>query len=139
MTQKFTTPCFIRKNTEELRKKLEELGYSIMCGYDIGFIITCPNFGVAFLPVGPKVKVDENNNGEYIDCGTNENLFLAIAALRKDSDYMQWFTNGVHWYLCESNVFENSGLFDKEYSVRIKDGNYYHKASVEELIKHFKI
>ena len=27
MTQKFTTPCFIRKNTLELRKKLEELGY----------------------------------------------------------------------------------------------------------------
>lgn len=24
----FTTPCFIRKNTPELRKKLEELGYS---------------------------------------------------------------------------------------------------------------
>lgn len=23
----FTTPCFIRKNTETLRKKLEELGY----------------------------------------------------------------------------------------------------------------
>lgn len=27
MTQKFTTPCFIRKNTAELRKKLEKLGY----------------------------------------------------------------------------------------------------------------
>lgn len=27
MTQKFTTPCFVRKNTSKLRKKLEELGY----------------------------------------------------------------------------------------------------------------
>ena len=26
----FTTPCFIRKNTPELRKKLEELGYNIL-------------------------------------------------------------------------------------------------------------
>lgn len=26
----FTTPCFIRKNTQELRKKLEELGYEIL-------------------------------------------------------------------------------------------------------------
>ena len=26
----FTTPCFIRKNTETLRKKLEELGYEIL-------------------------------------------------------------------------------------------------------------
>ena len=25
----FTTPCFIRKNTPELRKKLEELGYRL--------------------------------------------------------------------------------------------------------------
>ena len=30
MTQKFTTPCFIRKNTAELRKKLEELGYKTL-------------------------------------------------------------------------------------------------------------
>lgn len=28
----FTTPCFIRKNTPELRKKLEELGYEILGG-----------------------------------------------------------------------------------------------------------
>ena len=25
----FTTPCFIRKNTPELRKKLGELGYKV--------------------------------------------------------------------------------------------------------------
>ena len=26
----FTTPCFIRKNTQELRRGLEELGYNIL-------------------------------------------------------------------------------------------------------------
>ena len=26
----FTTPCFIRKNTQELRRGLEELGYEIL-------------------------------------------------------------------------------------------------------------
>lgn len=26
----FTTPCFIRKNTEALRKKLEEVGYKML-------------------------------------------------------------------------------------------------------------
>lgn len=26
----FATPCFIRKNTPELRKKLEELGYNYL-------------------------------------------------------------------------------------------------------------
>lgn len=27
----------------------------------------------------------------YIDCGTNENLFLALAALQDDTDNEQWF------------------------------------------------
>lgn len=31
----FTQPCFIRKNTPELRKKLRELGYNELCnGHD---------------------------------------------------------------------------------------------------------
>lgn len=32
----FTTPCFIRKNTEKLRKKLEQLGYTLIPNrYDV--------------------------------------------------------------------------------------------------------
>lgn len=64
--------------------------------------------------------------------------FLALAALREDSDYMQFFTNGNHWYICEANRIENSSLFDKEYKLQIKDGCDYHKATAEEIIEHFK-
>lgn len=64
--------------------------------------------------------------------------FLALAALREDSDYMQFFTNGNHWYLCEANRIENSSLFDKEYKLQIKEGCDYHKATAEEIIEHFK-
>ena len=32
----FTTPCFIRKNTPELRKKLEILGYKLNNGKWMG-------------------------------------------------------------------------------------------------------
>ena len=41
----FTTPCFIRKNTPELRKKLEELGYkySTFDDLELDGIITFPN------------------------------------------------------------------------------------------------
>lgn len=127
--KQFTTPCYIRKNTPELRWSLEELGYKPSRYND-----------------NRKHYIGTTIGGEYIaysygyygvDCDTNKDLFLALAALRADSDFMQWFTNGIHWYLCESNVFENCSLFDKEYRVQIKDGSDYHKATVQELIEQF--
>lgn len=138
MRPKFIQPAFIRKNTPELRKELEELGYAIMYGYDTGFIITNPEFGVAFLPVGPKVEVDENSNREYIDCGTNEDLFLAIAALREDTDNNQLFTNGIDWAIYKDNI-NNIGLSGFDYynlpnDIRIP----LHKASVKEIIEYFR-
>lgn len=142
MTQKFTTPCFIRRNTVELRKKLEELGYyphpSEKKLYEkypnyVGPSLHTGRGFYAIMPIG----YDEELRFE-IYCGTNEDLFLALAALREDNDYMQFFTNGTHWYLCEANRIENSSLFDKEYKLQIKDGSDYHKATVEEIIEHFK-
>jgi len=77
-----------------------------------------------------------SNNGEYapegfIDCGTNEKLFLALAALRDDSDYMQWFivinpvgTQKVgDWYFSDHNRCNR---------------NYVRKVTPDELIEHFK-
>ena len=81
---------------------------------------------------------DSDNHPNSIDCGTNEELFLAIAALRDDNDYMQFFTNGIIWFLCDAQRVENSNLYDKEYKIQIKKGCDYHKATVEELIEHFK-
>ena len=104
----FTTPCFIRKNTPELRKKLEELGYvknspiwtdncSIIWAYQYpvkGF--DTPNYVIAN---SFDIPFDKHSLlcGEFIDCGTNEELFLAIAALRDDTDENQWFTDGKDW------------------------------------------
>lgn len=74
-----------------------------------------------------------------IDCGTNEELFLAIAALRDDTNYMQWF-------VCTSDYKEFDG---KEWKVGDFDLNtcpddfdnilpHWRKATVNELIEHFK-
>lgn len=90
MTQKFTTPCFIRKNTPELRKKLEELGYKqIENGIDEWHI---PMSKLPYLETGYDDRVGNyfiGENGYWnacaIDCGTNDELFLALAALREDS------------------------------------------------------
>lgn len=143
----FTTPCFIRKNTPELRKKLEELGYShgkpeyyaddddnkydfIMCHNGRFFLLSQKNHVIRN---GHPLK----KHGS-INCGTNEELFLAIAALRDDTNYMQWF-------VCTSDYKESD---DKEWKVGYFDLNtcpddfddilpHWRKATVNELIELF--
>jgi len=122
----FTQPCFIRRNTAELRKKLEELGYSDETTRGKSHKSTCLslkwdcywNFGEADMVVA---------DGSFgIDCGTNEELFLALAALREDTDKGQWF--------CDDN-----GLWEQTHSDL--PSRYMqmhgHKATVPEILKHF--
>ena len=69
-----------------------------------------------------------------IDCGEYEELFLAIAALRDDSDKFQYFTNGVFWIKCSQLELKHE--LDNNYEeFCVAD---FHKATVEELIEHFK-
>lgn len=115
MERKFIQPCFVRKSTPEIRKKLEAIGYKKqspdntdncniifayqypMDGFDTPSYVIADSFDIPF---------DKSSClcGKFIDCGTNEDLFIAIAALRSDSDYMQWFTDGSDFYLHESYV-----------------------------------
>lgn len=141
----FTQPCFIRKNTPELRKKLEELGYIPLTMnlllekaptlVAMEFPRGNPIFN-AVIYIHEYVKMFQNEI-KFIDCGTNENLFLAIASLRDDTDYGQWF------------------IFDAESFLTLKRGDWMkfigydecvinspmwsHKATVQELIEHFNI
>nr|DAY89685.1 MAG TPA: hypothetical protein [Caudoviricetes sp.] len=74
-----------------------------------------------------------------IDCGTNEDLFLAIAALRDDTDNNQMFINGKgDWGICRDG--SDGGLEGLDFYGMPNDLNVdnYHKATVEELIEHFK-
>ena len=128
----FIQPCFIRKNTPELRKKLEELGYNRyplwMADWSdddsryIYLVTDVLYYTYPQKPTNPK-------NGEYIDCGTNEELFLALAALREDTDKNQYCIDS------EGNWF----LYNKIYVRLLSKTNVnYHKATVEEIIEHFK-
>lgn len=127
----FTQPCFIRKNTPELRKKLEELGYTnTPSGRGEWYI---PIEELEYLVTYPISGCYQGCNGYWyeddFDCGTNEELFLALAALRDDSDYMQWFTDGEKWFQNKQNDIE---------VIRYGAGDSinFHKATVEEIIKH---
>ena len=85
----FTTPCFIKKNTPELRKKLEELGHKLNNGKWMGKYLAA--FQIKETKEWRYVASPEwdlQNNPDIdasIDCGTNEELFLAIASLRDDT------------------------------------------------------
>lgn len=120
----FTTPCFIRKNTEALRKKLEEVGYKMLSPIEYDNLECSDNWV-------NDIKSLNDCNG--INCGFNEELFLAIAALRDDTDKYQWFTDGDLWFKCGDEVCnENIEYYLNKYGRKI------HKASVNELIEHFK-
>ncbi len=127
----FTTPCFIRKNTEELRKKLEDIGYAAKFSTkDHDVIYAEATFGVYFTMLSSNIP--QLMNFAY-DCGENEALFLAIAALRDDIDKNQWFTDGYLWFECGDEMCDET----IEYYLN-KYGRKFHKATVEELINHFK-
>lgn len=141
----FTTPCFIRKNTPELRKKLEELGYKnrnlyfydcIGVVYDGFDCISQWMFGSIW------------DFADCIDCGTNEELFLAIAALRDDSNYMQWFiTDSILSVSYDDSIGNDHYFIEPKGIMFFWDENWdnatiisgrYHKATVNELIEYFK-
>lgn len=121
----FTTPCFIRKNTQELRKKLEELGYKMLSPIEYDNLECSDNWV-------NDIKSLNDCNG--INCGFNEELFLAIAALRDDTDKNQWFTDGDKWILCPEIKFSTYWVYN-DVDVNL---DVIHKATVNELIEHFK-
>lgn len=150
----FTTPCFIRKNTPELRKKLVGLGYEILNSgnttldahnYDGKGNYRSIEAGRAIITsygnlYGVVYDVDTVTKKGRIDCGTNEELFLAIAALRDDADDNQLFTNGKgDWGIYRDG--SDGSLPGMDFYGMPNDFNllYYHKATVNELIEHFKV
>ena len=129
----FIQRCFIIKNSKELRDKVYRLGGRngkwlneaseiIACSHDM--------FRCHDLDLGAEYTLV---NKGYIHCGKNEELFLAIAALRDDSDIHQWFVHQDGSFLkceCDSKI---DMWGDYEYPQEV----YPRKATIEELIKHY--
>ena len=137
----FTTPCFIRKNTKELRDKLENIGYKNCIAEEGPYIFTLSGI---FDCMHSECGLSNMAYNGLIDCGKNEELFLAIAALRDDTDCNQWF-----WY--KDKLFKCLGggstmLMNGDHSIKLENKPGYFdvmksklkKATVKELIEHFK-
>lgn len=141
----FTTSCFIRENTLELRKRLEALGYKPLLSIEDGECLSTASNLENYHSIPAVLFDDKDSYRTYdcagrIDCGTNEDLFLALAALRDDTDNGQFF------------VFEERFVSRINPDVIIEKGTLlkccmdkwrmpyfpFHKATVKELIEHFK-
>ena len=151
----FTQECFIRNNTKSLQYKLEKLGYkkSVFFQGDLPFIYVGDSntLGAEYNEANYDAPILFHTNNSKIDCGTNEELFLAIAALRDDSDYMQWFVSKGwkdgfgnvedKWVLCDQDTLEYFGAVNNSpntYNRKKYPEFGWHKATVKELIEHFK-
>lgn len=153
----FTTKCFIRKNTPELRDKLAKLGYRICVCCKFKDNIWLNNYindelnryeihGLGDYSTEDSqeeslnIYLSENSKRKIpaIDCGDNEELFLALAALRDDNDYMQWFVSQAEkdspkvFIKSTTNSCSQSLAYPHRWDWRCS------KATVDELIEHFK-
>ena len=122
----FTQSCFINKNTEELRDKLVKLGYkylpSIIRNRNEMLFANRGYFSNNF-PYSASIIA------EAIECQGNEELFLALAALRDDSDYMQYFiaAESDKPMLCTKENIEDHTVWHE----------LYRKMTAEELFDYF--
>lgn len=152
----FLYKAFLRKNTPELRKKLEEFGYTNGAWesphFEYPYLECYPNrrFGLfkgkGFYMTKDDYRLDGkvwkyNPKEDVIDCKDNEELFLAIAALRDDTDKNQWFICKEEYIsthtmeLVKVGTWQMNATYDKlTYSLK----RLWHKATFEEIIEHFK-
>ena len=134
----FTASCFIKKNTPELINKLIDLGY-VKALFDeeytksdaYGLIVDQGDIAPLEHAMQEMELMFTYN---FVDCGENEDLFLALAALRDDTDKWQLFIfDGIDvpdYFLQKGDMWICS--LDKHL---VKN---CHKATVEEIIEHFK-
>lgn len=128
----FTTPCFVQVKGPEKQKELIEWLEGI--GYNIS------NIDMPILNLSTAIVTYGSNAYDYrvfgsvhlkvnsiIHCGSNVELFKALAAMNDENDREQWFVEEGRMFKCTSDKINN-------YS--------YHwmttrKASVAEIIEHF--
>jgi hypothetical protein len=136
--------CFIRKNTHEIQERLKKLGVP-QNDFDEG------NRPWIAYNHGLWISVDEGHDRLFrgdIDCGDSEDLFFALITYNKDIDRNQWFfstgwTMGPEnipipdkWVYCNQDTLEHFAFVNN--SPNSYSREIWKKATIEELIQHFK-
>ena len=139
----FITNCFIRKNTPDLRDKLGKMGYQVCSctgGATAVFLMALLGEVHAVCDEDVDMFLDDVKSVKYelIDCGDNEQLFIALAAMRDDTDKDQLFTNGIDWGI-KREASRGFGLPGFEYLNFPRDVDTpLHKATEEEILNCFQ-
>lgn len=131
----FTQPCFIQKCTPALIEQLVGLGYKIVGKTTLSYGIFCNNGKIKICSTNEQPSIKDKN---FIQCYNNEELFLALAALRDDNDYMQWFVHDEPQQWVNIGKWINRGDMFIVMTEHNQSDWKCHKATVEEIIEHFK-
>lgn len=142
MIKKFTTPCFVCVKYADQREKL--ITWLEHIGYDCSTARTDVEYYGKTEPIfmvvnGGDCRIQHNRPMliEEHDCGTDVEMFKALAAMNSENDREQWFVAK-----CDINDHgtilwheRDLGLYD-EVVEALRD--LFRKATAEELINHFK-
>lgn len=80
------------------------------------------------------------STAEYIDAGTNVELFRALAAMNDDNDREQWFVvkkNISDCYDIDDIIYKKGDMFFNESGEPLVEKNF-RKATADEIVKYFK-
>lgn len=124
--KQFKQSCFVRVEDDdklkELIKWLREIGYKTLGFLNNDIFVATDSRGYTW--------ITDANRGGAIYCGTNIELFKAIAAINDEDDNMQWF------------VYKRTGEISTKcigsFKYPFLAHTNYRKATPEELIKYFK-
>lgn len=135
----FLQSCLIRKNTKEIIDTLIGIGYDKPNEYRNIFtnLLTVPSRNGKGSIIGLTDKCADllliNNGFKTIDCGTNEDLFLALASLKDNTDKGQWFV--YDGYNLQDYYIQHNDWYICHFNHNLPNA---HKATVDEILKHFK-
>ena len=135
---KFTTSCFVRVEDVDKRKKLVEwlegqIGYRYCVGcYNARSAIDSPLIPYVLVSTRAEtgfVQCFVQRPDEGIDCGTDVELFKALAAMNDVNDHYQWFVATLKpELLALNNSMDDNRLFAEP---------LFRKATAEEIIEYF--
>jgi hypothetical protein len=147
----FLYNAYIKVDDEKIRKELitflsdlDDRVVLFSARYNYCNIIIVDNYTVRCID-----NIDDKylNLTEFVDCYDNIELFKALVAVNNTDDYMQWFVSDCNQAWVNQGIYAPIGSFEL---CLVKDrylgqnSNFCssippaHKASKEELIKHFK-
>ncbi|MDR2993569.1 MAG: hypothetical protein LBV11_07010 [Bacillus cereus] len=128
---KFKHSAFI-ENTPEMRGWLDELGYHSNYIYAENGVLYTHNDS-RYIGLIENIRYEN-----IIDCRQNPALFKALTAIRHDSDYMQYFVTEADHSWINLGMYSPKGSFELCLMHKRVSDIPAHKATLEELIEHFK-